>query len=506
MTVLVARPPARADVARVVSILAVAIILLAVPFGAAVAIPAAGVGFALLVVALLETSRPVLTWTSGVILFIGVAWLIPIKGYALPVDLPFNLEHYRLVLLCLLVLLVGGVVTRRVKLDTAGAGPALLVLGGAAFASAIVNLDDIAAATGDPDAAVKALSYFLSFLIVFVLVTSVIVTREQLDSVVRAVVLGGIIVAGAALYEATFNYNVFDHLHHWLPGFDRLEREILEERHGQVRVYASAQHPIALGVALLLVVPLGAYLMSRAATRARAALWATGTILILVAATATVSRTIVVMAVGMLIVGLLLRGPQVRAYWPLLLVLPFVIHLAAPGAMGGIYKAFTPSAGLFATDDPRAGQGGSGRLADVGPGIDLWLEQPLLGHGLGNQLPTIKHIERTPAREQIPLIFDNQYLGSLVRLGAIGLLGVMLFIWGSAVRLYKGGRRIRTPLGDLVAACAAAAVGFGGAFLLFDAFAFVQATLLFFVVVAIGLRAKAIAERPTIVPPERSAA
>ena len=52
-------------------------------------------------VALGESYRPILTWRSGVVLLILVIWLIPIKKYRLPINLPFDLEPYRLLILAL---------------------------------------------------------------------------------------------------------------------------------------------------------------------------------------------------------------------------------------------------------------------------------------------------------------------------------------------------------------------------------------------------------------------
>ena len=51
-----------------------------------------------------------------------VIWLIPIKVYALPVELPFNLEPYRLFLLALVFAWVIQIVVRRGRLEAAGRG------------------------------------------------------------------------------------------------------------------------------------------------------------------------------------------------------------------------------------------------------------------------------------------------------------------------------------------------------------------------------------------------
>ena len=86
----------------------------------------------------------------------------------------------------------------------------------------------------------------------------------------RALVLGAAAIAVAAIYEARTNYDVFDHLHKWFSFFEPT-RAIKEsaKRGTRLRVRASAQHPIALGAALTMALPLAAYLATRARNQAR---------------------------------------------------------------------------------------------------------------------------------------------------------------------------------------------------------------------------------------------
>ena len=81
-------------------------------------------------------------------------------------------------------------------------------------------------------------------------------------------------------------------------------------------------------------------------------------------------------------------------------------------------------------------------------------------------------------------------MNSLVSIGVVGLIGVIWFVWGGALQLILGAARsVANRRSDLVAACAVATAGFGAGMLAFDAFAFVQCTLLFFVIMALGQRA-----------------
>ena len=107
-------------------------------------------------------------------------------------------------------------------------------------------------------------------------------------------------MAVTALYDSRFTYNVFEHLHEWIPVLEYVPREVDATRGGLIRVYGSAQHPIALGVALLMMVPLAIYLSGRAATVFRSRLWIGAAIVCAAGALSTVSRTTVVMIATML--------------------------------------------------------------------------------------------------------------------------------------------------------------------------------------------------------------
>ena len=65
-------------------------------------------------------------------------------------------------------------------------------------------------------------------------------------------VTGGAVLAVFALIEFNTGYDFFDHLHHFIPvlQLQDLPFQSLEVRGGKTRVYASSEHPIALGAAL----------------------------------------------------------------------------------------------------------------------------------------------------------------------------------------------------------------------------------------------------------------
>ena len=48
-----------------------------------------------------RVAAPPLSWPNALAALLLILWFIPIKSYRLPIDLPFNLEVYRLFLLVL---------------------------------------------------------------------------------------------------------------------------------------------------------------------------------------------------------------------------------------------------------------------------------------------------------------------------------------------------------------------------------------------------------------------
>jgi hypothetical protein len=429
-------------------------------------------------------------WTTAIASLILVVWLIPIKSYRLPVTLPFQLEVYRLLLILLVCAWLLAGVFGSGRFDLGGQTGAPLLLAAAALLAMFSNTQAIKDA-GQQTQAIKSLSYFLSFLIAYALIASNVRTLGEIKALVTAFVLGGTIVAVFALIESRTYYNVFGALDKWIPFLVHEGGSHAKERGARLRVRASAQHPIALAAALLMCVPFALYLARYAVTRARARLWVIAAVLTATGAMATVSRTAVLVVIAMVVVGLWVRPREVKRMWPLLPVGLVIIHLALPGAMGTLYRTVFPKQGLTTQLSARGGQHGSGRLADIGPGLDRWKKAPLFGHGLGTQPSTADREAAAPTTLVGPsLIFDDQYLNTLVTLGLVGLIGVVWFTWGNVRRLGRAARRRAGPDGDLIAATCVACAGFGVGMFTFDAFSFVQATLFFFVIAALGSRVR----------------
>ena len=143
---------------------------------------------------------------------------------------------------------------RRTGLDAAVIGFLVVVLLSVATNIGRVN------ALGISSEVLKHVSFFLSFVLIMYFVASVISGHRQIDAIIMLLVGGGTVVALLSIIEWRTGYNAFNHLH--IPGL-RLDPSAAAgppERGMRTRAYGSAQHPIALAAALVLLLPLAVYL------------------------------------------------------------------------------------------------------------------------------------------------------------------------------------------------------------------------------------------------------
>jgi hypothetical protein len=449
------------------------------------ALAAGAVGMAVCsILAARETRSSVATWANAITAMVLLIWLLPIKVYRLPINLPFNLEPYRLVLAAMAVAMLYAFVGRFRRPSAAGMGAGVAAIALSILLSQYVNLRTLDPLGGER-VSLNNFLYLVTPLLLFLLVASAITRLSDAERILKAIVIGGLIVALGAILQSRTGYNVFDHLNNWIPGIKRDRSFVSAVRGGRLRVQASAQHPIALGTVLMLTVPLAAYLVARASTRRRRIAWAAVATIIAIGAFMPIARTALVVAATMLLLALVLRGRRLVRLWPALIVVAIALHFAAPGVLGAVYHAFTPQQGLVQDATGRAGLQGSGRLSDIDPGLDLWRTSPVVGIGRGNPLVGGQDGERPTASS---IIFDNQYMTTLVLTGLFGFLALASFLVVTASKLLNGAFVRQGPEGDFLACCGLATAGFAVGIFFFDAFSFVQVTLVYFVIAALGLR------------------
>jgi hypothetical protein len=469
-------PPRSAALAIAGSVLAALVLV-----GAAAASPraaalllACGIGAITLVVG----HRSLLRWQvllAGVVL---VILLIPIRRYSLPGALPIDLEPYRLVVL----LVVGGwvgsllvqrdTVVRRTGLEAPIVAFCLAMVASVAFnVSRISDLDVMSEV-------IKTCTFFASFVLVAYVCASVLSTPSQRYYVVRVLVAGGAFVAACAIVESRTGFNPFDRLHRVMPllNFDAAGVPVTDDRAGRVRAYASAQHSIALGAALAMLVPLAVYLARRDGQHR----WWIAAALLLIGVLATVSRTAILMLLVEGIVLLALKPREVRRMLPLLLPALVAVQFAMPGTLTSLKTAFFPEGGIIAQQQSGAGTYGSGRIADLGPGLKEWSARPIQGQGFGSRITNL-----SDPKVNAPIL-DNQWLGLLLEVGALGVAAFGWMIIRAVRRLGRIARRDVSSEGSLAAALAASIAAFGVGMVTFDAFSFIQVTFLLFILLGLA--------------------
>jgi hypothetical protein len=424
-----------------------------------------GLGFAL-------AHRHILAWPSLIGLAIAVILFIPIRRYALPGGLPFQLEPYRL----LIAFLVAGwlaslLVDPRVRLRATGLEGPILAIALAVLGSVVINGPRVTELSTD---VTKKLTFFLSFLLVLYLIASVVRTRRALDALITTLVSGGMALSVLTIIESRTGFNVFDHLSGVIPFLHLTDIPRIDSRGARLRALASAQHPIALGAALVMLVPLAIYL----ARRQRRRIWLLAAGLLLLAPLATVSRTSVVMLLVMILVFLWLRPRETKRLWPLIIPVLVISHLLLPGTLGALKSGFLPAGGLISEQERGSNTYGSGRLADLGPGLSEFADAPLLGKGFGT-LITDQERANSP-------ILDDQWLGTLLETGLVGGLGWAWLFGRTVRRLGRAAKEDDSPRGWLLTGIAASTLAFAVGMWTYDAFSFIQVTFLLFMLLAFG--------------------
>ena len=200
--------------------------------GAVSNLPLTGAGIlTILVVTVVLAHHWLLRWDVLTGLLIAVILFIPIRRFVIPGNLPFQLEPYRL----FVGFLVGAWATSllidpRVRLRRSGLEGPLWLFIGVAATSVLSNFHYLATGaqyfdpatrlvtTGGLDSnVIKAFTFFISFVLVFYVIVSVVRQPERVDRLVKLLVSGGVVIAALSVVESRTGVNYFDRLPRLLP-------------------------------------------------------------------------------------------------------------------------------------------------------------------------------------------------------------------------------------------------------------------------------------------------
>lgn len=421
--------------------------------------------------------RRVLGWSVLVSVFLIVVLLVPMRQYTMTGVAAFNLEPYRIAVVVLLAAM-----TATLLLDPArgirgggfggqlGRYLAVLAVSVAANVAAIV-------AAGLTSTLVYSWLHLLALFAAYPILRFSFGDRAAVLRALGIMVAVAGVVGLAAVFERRSGSNVFYSLEQWLPldnvgdGADKLRGE-------EARAFGSAEHPIALGAMMVMLLPVAVYLAIHARwprdVGVRRLVWGVAAALLLLGAGASISRTVVLMLLAAGWVVFRLRRSAVKAA---LLALPVVflsVLAIDPAVITTLQESFNPAeGGIVEEQQSEGGPRSAGRIADIGPTLRDIGERPLFGVGFGSRVVTE---EGTNAR-----ILDNQYLTTAVEAGLVGLAALVALVLVPIRWLWRTARRqdLDRRLTDLAAVFAASMSAFAAGMVVFDTIAFGQVVVLF---------------------------
>ena len=281
--------------------------------------------------------RTLLAWHTLLGLLIAVILFIPIRRYTIAGGLPIELEPYRLltavVLVCWLFAVCADPAVRWRK--TGLEAPVLAVVVGI-LGSLALNIPRV---NGVSDLVLKQVTFFMTFFLVTYFVASVLSRGPMLERMVRLLTAGGTVLAVLSLIEWRTGTNLFNGMHRVLPILNYVDFGEHFERGTGFRALGSAQHPIALGAALVMLIPLTVYLYRRDRSR----IWLVCGALLTLGALSTGSRTVALMLIALMVSFLWIKPDDTLRLAPMLIPLVIVCQIAMPGTLGTFKAILKPS-------------------------------------------------------------------------------------------------------------------------------------------------------------------
>jgi polysaccharide biosynthesis protein PslJ len=444
--------------------------------GAALALALPGValvGGGLLGIALLAAFRRIIfTWRFLLFAVAAVIMFVPARAYTLVGGLPFELEPYRLLWLIGAAAVFWAVFVRRsrpwrpIEFGLGIAAYLLSTLFSFALNAALLNEQGLASNS------IGAVASFLVLLLPLVLVRQLLDSERLTRQLLVFLVWSGVVVAAFAVFEQLTHINVFRLYDRVLP-LTRLVDELESTTTtGAYRAFGSAQHPIALAVALSLLLPIALWLSQYALWPRnlinRRIVYGLATMGLFGGILAALSRTPVV-ATAVMMVALLLVKPKLAGIL-MLIATPglLLVSLLRPKAFETMFLSFLDPESLIASQYTSPGWAGQGRLADLGPAMQIVAQRPFFGTGLGSRIVVGDNANS--------FILDNQWLGNLMDLGMVGTVALVVFMVVPVVKLvrYAFTRAVEPRFADLALAIAVSTVGYMVSMYFFDAFSFIQ--------------------------------
>jgi O-antigen ligase len=412
-----------------------------------------------------HTRRP-LPWLFAA--FLAMIFLVPFDAIHLKVSLPFSSDLDRFLVTAIVgVWLVGTAVRKQQtveRLRPAGWATGMLAFLAVAVISIAFNVERITN-LGEWSDAQKHLAVLFSMGAVFAIV-ALNLRASELRSFSILIVILAIITATGTIYEKKTGYNVFyevsGKVFSPIADVDHSPTEVNPNPATTPRptITGPTRHALSVTSILGMALPFAVVLAAITPTWRRRLLWGIAACLIIAGALITQRKSGAVVPAMALLVLFVLRPRQLLRLAPFGIVALAVALAVTPGIFSTVREL-----GHTSEQDSTAG-----RTSDYPAVVPDLLTRPAIGRGYGTL---------DSERVDTYRIFDNEYLGQLFQVGALGLLAFIAMIITPLIVARSVLRSDDPVRGPPALAAGAACVAFGVACALYDILTFPQAPYLF---------------------------
>lgn len=412
-----------------------------------------------------RTRRP-LPWLFAALL--ATIFLVPFDAIRLNVALPVSSDLDRFVVMAIVFVWAIGTALRKhqvvERLRPAGWAVGMIAFLLVAVASIAFNVERITN-LGEWDDAQKHLAILFSLAAVFAIV-ALNLRASELRAFSVLIVLLAVITAAGTIYEKKSGFNVFYEtsaaVFSPIATVEPSPTDVNPDPATTPRptITGPTRHALSVTTILGMALPFAVVLAAIAPVRRRRVLWSVAACLIIAGALITQRKSGAVVPAMALLVLFVLRPRQLLRLAPFGLVALAVALVLTPGIFSTVREL-----GHTSEQDSTAG-----RTSDYPAVVPDVLTRPILGRGFGTL---------DSERVDTYRIFDNEYLGQLFQVGALGLLAFIALIV-TPLFVARSVLRSDDPVrGPPALAAGAACLAFGVASSLYDILTFPQAPYLF---------------------------
>jgi hypothetical protein len=404
----------------------------------------------------------------------------------------FELEPWRILVFVMLIGWIAAIMVdprvraRKTKFD----GP-LVLIGIAIAGSEVFNAARVSSLS---TYVIKAIIVAICLMTLIYILASVLRTRETIDRLLAVLVCAGCVEGLGAVIQRESTFNIFDHMHRILPMFTfnlGAEAGAAILRNGHFRAVASAGHPIELACVMAMLTPIAAYLGIRSGKK----IWWVAMGVLILGNLSSGSRTGIIGLLVILAVFIKMRPRETLRCWPALIPTLLIVQVLMPGALNGAVNAFFPQGGLIAQQSATFADHGqiqqANRLSRLGPQLHgvFAKHNEFFGEGFGTRVvgrTSVGGIGVVGSQQAVVAdnaqILDDQWLGNLLE---VGLVGFAAWLWLFITVVRKLGARAKlergTKEGFMPVALAGAVACYGVSMCFYDAWGFIQGTLVVFI-------------------------